>query len=39
VVARSRVNAKFRGMALGLCETLWLKLLLKDLGYPPKQLI
>ena len=33
VVARSSVEAEFRGMALGLCEALWLKLLLQDLGY------
>lgn len=37
VVARSSVEAEFRGMALGICETLWLKLLMEDLGYPPKQ--
>lgn len=36
VVARSSAEAEFRGMALGLCEALWLKLLLSDLGYPPK---
>ena len=24
-------------MALGVCEALWLRLLLKDLGYPPMQ--
>ncbi|RVW79412.1 Retrovirus-related Pol polyprotein from transposon TNT 1-94 [Vitis vinifera] len=28
VVARSSVEAEFRGMALGLCEALWLRLLL-----------
>ncbi|RVW81567.1 Retrovirus-related Pol polyprotein from transposon RE2 [Vitis vinifera] len=28
VVARSRVEAEFKGMALGLCEALWLRLLL-----------
>ena len=26
-------------MALGICEALWLKLLLMDLGYLPRQLI
>lgn len=36
VVARSSAEAEFRGMALGLCEALWLKLLLSDLGYPPE---
>ncbi|KAJ8751906.1 hypothetical protein K2173_000652 [Erythroxylum novogranatense] len=35
VVARSSAEAEFRGMALGICEALWLKLLLTDLGYPP----
>ncbi|WVZ21045.1 hypothetical protein V8G54_008367 [Vigna mungo] len=37
VVARSSAEAEFRGIALGLCEALWLKLLLEDLGYPPRQ--
>jgi hypothetical protein len=35
VVARSSAEAEFRGMALGLCEALWLRHLLSDLGYPP----
>ncbi|RVX14607.1 Copia protein [Vitis vinifera] len=37
VVARSSAEAEFRGMALGLCETLWLRLLLHDLGYLSRQ--
>ena len=37
VVAQSSVEAEFRGLALGVCEALWLKLLLKDLGYLPRQ--
>jgi hypothetical protein len=37
VVARSSAEAEFRGMALGVCEALWLSLLLRDLGYPPRQ--
>ncbi|RVW40541.1 Retrovirus-related Pol polyprotein from transposon RE2 [Vitis vinifera] len=37
VVARSSVEAEFRGMALGFCETLWLRLLLQDLGYLSRQ--
>jgi len=37
VVARSSAEAEFRGMALGLCEALWLKHLLEDLGYPPRK--
>ncbi|XP_022635936.1 uncharacterized protein LOC111241573 [Vigna radiata var. radiata] len=37
VVACSSAEAGFRGIALGLCEALWLKLLLEDLGYPPRQ--
>ncbi len=36
-VACSSVKAEFRGMALGVCETLWLSLLLRDLGYPFRQ--
>ncbi|KAM2473307.1 hypothetical protein COP2_006450 [Malus domestica] len=31
VVARSSAEAEYRGMALGICEILWLKLLLRDL--------
>ena len=31
------VEAEFRGMALRICEALWLRLLLMDLGYLPKQ--
>ncbi|RVW96946.1 Retrovirus-related Pol polyprotein from transposon RE1 [Vitis vinifera] len=37
VVARSSAEAEFRGMALGLCEVLWLRLLLQDLGYLSRQ--
>jgi transposase InsO family protein len=33
VVARSSAEAEFRGMAVGICELLWIKSLLKDLGY------
>ena len=36
VVAHSSVEAEFRGMALGICEALWLRLLLMDLGYLPR---
>uniref|UniRef100_A0A3Q7J741 Mitochondrial protein n=1 Tax=Solanum lycopersicum TaxID=4081 RepID=A0A3Q7J741_SOLLC len=36
VVAQSSAEAEFRGMKLGICETLGLELLLTDLGYPPK---
>ena len=39
VVARSSLEAEVRGMALGICEALWLRLLLMDLGYLPRQLI
>ena len=39
VVARSSVEAEFRGMTLGICEALWLRLLLMDLGYMPRQSI
>ena len=37
VVARSSAEAKFRGMALGICEVMWLRLLLMDLSYLPRQ--
>ena len=37
VVARSSAEVEFRGMALGICEALWLRLLLRDLGYLPRQ--
>ena len=37
VVARSSAEAEFKGMALGICEALWLRLLLMDLGYLPRQ--
>ena len=37
VVARSSVEAEFKGIALGLCEALWLRLLLQDLGYLSRQ--
>ncbi|KAM1346354.1 hypothetical protein ACFX13_036411 [Malus domestica] len=32
VVAHSSAEAEYKGMALGICEILWLKLLLSDLG-------
>ncbi|BFG20722.1 hypothetical protein CerSpe_069960 [Prunus speciosa] len=35
VVARSSAEAEFRGMAQGVCELLWLRRLLKDLGVKP----
>ena len=37
VVACSSIEVEFRGMALGICEALWLRLLLMDLGYLPRQ--
>ncbi|KAL6311274.1 hypothetical protein AAG906_017960 [Vitis piasezkii] len=37
VIARSSAEEEFRGMALGLCEVLWLRLLLQDLGYLSRQ--
>ncbi|XP_040362272.1 uncharacterized protein LOC112202395 [Rosa chinensis] len=33
VVARSSAEAEYRGMARGLCELLWLRNLLRDLGF------
>ncbi|XP_061989783.1 secreted RxLR effector protein 161-like [Rosa rugosa] len=37
VVARSSAEAKYRGMAHGVCELLWLRNLLRDLGFKPKR--
>ena len=36
VVACSSAEAEFRGMTLGICEALWLRLLLLDLSYFPR---
>ncbi|PRQ60568.1 putative RNA-directed DNA polymerase [Rosa chinensis] len=36
VVARSSAEAEYRGMAHGVCEMLWLRHLMKDLGFKPK---
>ena len=35
MVALSSAEAKFRGMAKGICEMLWLRELLIEVGYPP----
>jgi len=35
VVALSSVEAEFRGMAKGLCELLWLRRLLSEIGFAP----
>ena len=32
-IAHLSIETGFRSMALGLCEALWLRLLLQDLGY------
>ena len=37
VVACSSAKAEFRGTTLGICEALWLRLLLMDLGYLNRQ--
>jgi hypothetical protein len=34
VVALSNAEAEFRGMTKWLCEVLWIKRLLEELGYP-----
>ncbi|XP_052296993.1 secreted RxLR effector protein 161-like [Citrus sinensis] len=36
-VARSSAEAEYRGMALGVCEGLWISFILNDLGYPSQQ--
>jgi hypothetical protein len=35
VIALSSAEAEFRAVAKGICEVLWLKKLLTELGYPP----
>ncbi|WJZ80908.1 hypothetical protein VitviT2T_000776 [Vitis vinifera] len=37
VVALSSAKVKFRGMAKGLCELLWLRRLLTEIGFPPSR--
>ncbi|KAH9764942.1 retrovirus-related pol polyprotein from transposon RE1 [Citrus sinensis] len=37
VVARSSAEAEYRGMALEICEGLWISFILNDLGYPSQQ--
>lgn len=37
VVALSSAEAEFRGIARGLAEALWIRKLLKEIGYPPTQ--
>lgn len=37
VVARSSAEAEFRGMALGVCELLWVRNVMSDLGFEPKE--
>ncbi|CAL8080023.1 unnamed protein product [Prunus armeniaca] len=35
VVSRSSAEAEYRGMAQGVCKLLWLRRLLRDLGFGP----
>ncbi|CAL2269762.1 unnamed protein product [Prunus armeniaca] len=37
VVSRSNAEAEYRGMAQGVCELLWLRRLLRDLGFRPQK--
>ncbi|KAL6181444.1 hypothetical protein ACLB2K_048099 [Fragaria x ananassa] len=39
VVARSSVEAEFRGMAHGVCEMIWISNVLKELGFKLKKLM
>lgn len=39
VVAQSSVEVEYRGMAHGVCELLWLKNLLRDLGFKLKSIM
>ena len=36
VVARSSAEAEFRAIAQGVCELLWIQIVLNDLGFGPK---
>ncbi|KAM1644976.1 hypothetical protein EV2_006670 [Malus domestica] len=36
VVARSLAEAEYRGMTHGICELLWLRILLTEIGFKPK---
>ena len=35
-MARSSAEAEFRAMAQGVCELLWVQIILSDLGFDPK---
>lgn len=37
VVSRSSAEAEYQGMAHGVCELLWIRNLLRDLGFKPKR--
>ncbi|KAM2020888.1 hypothetical protein ACFX16_042974 [Malus domestica] len=37
VVARSTAEAEYRGMAHGICELLWLRILLTEIGFKPRE--
>ena len=37
VVAKSSAKAEYRAMAQGICEVLWIKTLLKELSFEPKE--
>jgi hypothetical protein len=39
MVAKSSAKAEFRAMTQGVCETLWLKILLTELGFDFKHSI
>ena len=39
VVALSNAEAEFRGMVKGLCELLWLRSLLIEVGFPPSSVM
>ena len=37
MTARSSAEAEYRGIVHGICELLWLKILLSEIGYEPKE--
>ncbi|BBH00157.1 transposable element gene [Prunus dulcis] len=39
VVARSSAEAEYRGIAQGVCELLWLGIILSEIDFPPKKVM
>ncbi|CAL2267002.1 unnamed protein product [Prunus armeniaca] len=39
VVVRSSAKAEYRGISQGVCELFWLRILLSEIGFPPKKVM